>query len=50
MKSMLFGVGAMDLVSVSGAAVILAVVSLLAAFVPARRAAAIDPMESMRGE
>jgi putative ABC transport system permease protein len=48
LHSLLFGVASMDFVSVSGAAALLAAVSLVAAFVPARRAAAIDPMESMR--
>jgi putative ABC transport system permease protein len=49
-KSLLFGVGPLDAISLAGAATLLAVVSLGAAMLPARRAAAIDPAESMRGE
>jgi putative ABC transport system permease protein len=50
LHSLLFGVGPFDAISLSGAAGLLAVVSIVAAFLPARRAAEIDPMESMRGE
>jgi predicted lysophospholipase L1 biosynthesis ABC-type transport system permease subunit len=50
LKSMLFGVGPLDAISLAGAAALLAVVSLAAALLPARRAAAIAPAESMRGE
>jgi putative ABC transport system permease protein len=49
-RSMLFGVGAVDAVSFMGAASLLAAVSTVAALIPARRAAAVDPMESMRAE
>ena len=48
--ALIFGVSPVDGVSLAGAAAVLAVVSLLAALVPARRAAGIDPMESMRME
>ena len=47
-KSLLFGVGPLDSVSLAGAAALLTVVALMAALLPARRAAAIDPAESMR--
>jgi ABC-type antimicrobial peptide transport system permease subunit len=50
MSSFLFGVGPLDPVtygSVSGA---LAAVALLAAYLPARRAARVDPLAALRGE
>jgi predicted permease len=47
-KSLLFGVGPLDGASLAGAAALLAIVALAAALLPARRAAAIDPAESMR--
>ena len=50
LRAVLFGVGAFDGVSMGYAAALLGLVCLLAAFVPARRAAAIDPVESMRAE
>jgi len=49
-RSLVFGVSTLDGLSLAYAAALLALVSLLAAVVPARRAAAIDPMESMRAE
>ncbi len=50
LRAVLFGMSRLDAWSVAGAAAILAAVSTLAALVPARRAAAIDPLESMRAE
>jgi putative ABC transport system permease protein len=50
MKSVLFGVSPMDLVTLGAAVAVLALVSALAAFLPARRAAAIDPLEAIRTE
>lgn len=50
MKSVLFGVSPMDLVTLAAAVAVLGVVSALAAFLPARRAAAIDPLEAIRTE
>ncbi len=44
--SMLFGVVPDDVATFGGVAVVLAVVSLLAAYLPARRAARIDPSGS----
>jgi ABC-type antimicrobial peptide transport system permease subunit len=49
-QSMLFGVGSLDLLSISAAVFLLVAVSAAAALIPARRAAAIDPVESMRVE
>jgi len=50
LHSMLYGVSALDAVSLVVAAALLALVSTVAALLPARRAAAIDPMESMRAD
>jgi len=50
LKSVLFGVSPMDLLTLAAAVTVLGVVSALAAFLPARRAAAIDPLEAMRTE
>jgi ABC-type antimicrobial peptide transport system permease subunit len=49
-KSFLFGTGASDPATFGGAVVVLAAVSLLAAYLPARRAARVDPMEALRDE
>jgi putative ABC transport system permease protein len=48
--SLLFGVGALDVVTYAGAALVLVVVALVATGVPARRAARIDPLVSLRHE
>ncbi len=48
--SMLFGVTTLDPVTFSGAAVLLASVAVVATWLPARRAARIDPMEALRHE
>jgi predicted permease len=50
LQSVLFGVGRVDAWSMAGAACLLGAVSVLAALIPARRAAAIDPIESIRME
>jgi putative ABC transport system permease protein len=49
-RSMLFGVSAADPISIGASAAILAVISLIAAVVPARRAAKVDPMVALRYE
>jgi putative ABC transport system permease protein len=50
LSGMLFGVGVRDLSTYLGVTVLLAVVALLAAFVPARRAAGVSPSAALRGE
>jgi putative ABC transport system permease protein len=50
MKSLLFGIGARDPLTFVGAPVVFVVVALVAAYVPARRAARISPMEALRAE
>jgi ABC-type antimicrobial peptide transport system permease subunit len=46
----LYGIGARDVVTFAAIPLILAGVAFLAAFVPARRAATVDPVRALRGE
>ena len=50
LKSALFGVSPLDPWTLLGAVVLLAAVMLLAASFPARRAAAVDPLDAIRAE
>ena len=50
MASLLFGVAPLDAGTFVAAAAFLAVSALLASYVPARRAATIDPMQTLRAE
>ena len=48
--TLLFGLRPYDPVSLAGAGALLAAVALFASYVPARRAAALDPMATLRNE
>jgi predicted permease len=50
MRSLLFGIGAADPATFGVIVALLAIMALVAAYVPARRAARIDPLVSLRAE
>jgi ABC-type antimicrobial peptide transport system permease subunit len=50
MQSTLYGVGALDFTAVGAVALVLLSASLLASWIPARRAAGVPPMRALRTE
>jgi predicted permease len=50
LTSQLFGISPFDPATLAGSALLLAAVAIVAAFVPARRAARIEPMRALRAE
>lgn len=50
MASLLFGITATDPLTFAGVALLMVIVAVLACFVPARRAANVDPMIALRAE
>jgi putative ABC transport system permease protein len=50
MKSLLFGVGANDLLTFVGVAVLISAVALVSSYIPAQRAICVDPMVALRHE
>jgi ABC-type antimicrobial peptide transport system permease subunit len=49
-RSMLFGIASYDPATLSAAAALLMIVAVGASWVPARRAASVQPMEALRQE
>ena len=50
MRGLLFGVRSWDVPTLGAVAAVLAVAALLASFIPARRAASVNPVEALRAE
>ena len=50
MRGLLFGVEPTDPITLLGASVVLALVAGLASWIPARRAAKVDPVEALRAD
>jgi ABC-type lipoprotein release transport system permease subunit len=50
MRKLLFGVQAWDVSTLAGVAVALGVCALMASYLPARRAALVNPVEALRAE
>jgi ABC-type lipoprotein release transport system permease subunit len=49
-RALLFATEPTDVATFAGVALVLAVVALLACFLPARRASSVDPLVALRGE
>ena len=50
MRTLLFSVRSWDVPTLAAVAVVLAICALLASYIPARRAASLDPVETLRAE
>jgi predicted permease len=50
LRGLLFGVGTADWITFASVSILLCVVALVACYVPARRAASIEPMQALRAE
>jgi ABC-type lipoprotein release transport system permease subunit len=50
MRKLLFGVQAWDVSTLFAVAFVLAACALLASYLPARRAASVDPVKALRAE
>ena len=50
MQSLLFGISPLDPVTFTAMPVVLAAAAVLASYLPARRAAAVDPVEILRAD
>ena len=50
LRAFLFGVAPVDPAALAAACTVLALAALLAAYIPARRAAAVDPLVALRWE
>ena len=49
-RALLFDTEPTDVATFAGVALVLAVVALIACFLPARRASSVDPLVALRGE
>ncbi len=50
MKSLLFGISPLDPLTYAAVPVVLVAAAVLASYLPARRAAAVDPVEALKAE